>query len=516
VSGRASEHPAETIEERFADALPPALPLHEEPSKPAGSAGAYRRLFANANFRKLWYGQFISGTGDWLVIGFLMPLVTKMSGGSSFAVAGILVAKIIPALVFSSFIGVMVDRFDRRKVMIYAELAATAISLVLVVANDLWLIYLAVLALETTSLCFWPARNSLIPYLVDKDDVTAANGLAYTTGQASMLIGLTAAAGILAGFEALMHWMLTSDFAIVQTLVGPFAPALLGPRAGVILDSFTFLFSAFMVMSMRISAQPPRRTGRLSPSLIGKDVVESLRFLGTQKELRGLILTVGFAILGGATIIPVGTNYVVQNLTGSLPFANRFHQLQELTATPTTFMLVFMAVGMVLGALTVPRFEGRVKIRTLFGGSVAAFGFALLGFASVTSYAIAGVFAAVAGACIAMVSVAANGYVVRSTADELRGRVFTALESVTRLALLLSMIVMAPIADLIGRYVYDFAIANGLATQSVYFTGSRITLQLSSLIVMGAAVFAFVALRANRKAAEPVPVSTPAEKSADA
>jgi hypothetical protein len=310
--------------------------------------------------------------------------------------------------------------------------------------------------------------------------------------------------------------MLTSDFAIVQTLVGPFAPALLGPRAGVILDSFTFLFSAFMVMSMRISAQPPRRTGRLSPSLIGKDVVESLRFLGTQKELRGLILTVGFAILGGATIIPVGTNYVVQNLTGSLPFANRFHQLQELTATPTTFMLVFMAVGMVLGALTVPRFEGRVKIRTLFGGSVAAFGFALLGFASVTSYAIAGVFAAVAGACIAMVSVAANGYVVRSTADELRGRVFTALESVTRLALLLSMIVMAPIADLIGRYVYDFAIANGLATQSVYFTGSRITLQLSSLIVMGAAVFAFVALRANRKAAEPVPVSTPAEKSADA
>ncbi|MDO9176667.1 MAG: hypothetical protein Q7V62_17810, partial [Actinomycetota bacterium] len=92
MSGKEPERPAETIEERIAEALPPSLHLHEEPPKPDGSSGAYRRLFANANFRKLWYGQFVSGTGDWLVIGFLMPLVTKMSGGSSFAVAGILVA----------------------------------------------------------------------------------------------------------------------------------------------------------------------------------------------------------------------------------------------------------------------------------------------------------------------------------------------------------------------------------------------------------------------------------------
>ena len=51
-----------------------------------------------------------------------MPLVTKLSGGSSFAVAGILIAKIIPALIFSSLTGVLVDRFDRRKVMITADL----------------------------------------------------------------------------------------------------------------------------------------------------------------------------------------------------------------------------------------------------------------------------------------------------------------------------------------------------------------------------------------------------------
>jgi MFS family permease len=84
--------------------------------------GAYRRLIGDPRFRRLWTAQFVSGIGDWLVIGFLMPLVTTLSGGSAFAVAGILIAKIVPALLFSSVTGVLVDRFDRRKVMIAADL----------------------------------------------------------------------------------------------------------------------------------------------------------------------------------------------------------------------------------------------------------------------------------------------------------------------------------------------------------------------------------------------------------
>jgi len=459
------------------------------------STGAYRRLFANRNFRRLWYGQFISGIGDWLVIGFLIPLVTKLSGGSSFAVAGILIAKIIPALLFSTFIGVMVDRFDRRRIMIGTELAATALSLGLVFAQSVWVIYFIVMLLETTSLIFWPARNSLIPYLVDEDDVTAANGLAYTTGQASMLIGLTAAAGILAAFEAIVHWVLAAQLPVVNQLVGPLAPALLGPRAGVIIDSFTFLFSAIMVWTMHVSAMPPRKKEPLSLRLIGADVIESFRFLGEHRELRGLLITIGLAILGGGAIIPVGATYVEQNLSGVLPFADRFQQLRELTATPTTFMLVFMAFGMVMGALAVPRFEHRFRLQVLFAGSVAAFGLALFGFASVHTYWVASLFGVVAGACIAIVTVAGNSYIVRTTADELRGRVFTALESVIRISLLISMIVMAPLADLIGRFITDFVVGHDLAPSSVTLNGSRITLQISACIVLGAAVYAFNALR---------------------
>jgi len=429
------------------------------------------------------------------VVGLLIPLVRDLSGGSSFAVAGIMIAKIIPALILSSFTGVLVDRFDRRKVMIAADLVRAALVVVLIITNSLWVIYLVVLLMETASLFFWPARNSLIPYLVEDEDITAANGLAYTTQQASMLVGLTAAAGILAGFEAIVRAVRDAGLPIVDRLVGLAAPALLGPRAGVTLDVFTFLFSAAMIATIKVSARSQQPQARLDLALLGKDAIESFRFLGEHKELRALLITVGLAILGGGAIIPVGTTYVQDNLTGTLPFADRFTQLQQLTATPTTFMLVFLALGMVAGALVIPRFEHTVPLQLLFAGSVGAFGFALLGFASVNAYWLAGIFVVFAGAGVAAVTVAGNTYVVRTTTDELRGRVFTALEAVIRVSLLVSMVVMAPLADLLSGMIEDFVVKNNLAPSSVTLTGSRITLQLCSIVVIAAAVYGFRALR---------------------
>ncbi len=501
-----SEYPQETV---IAEAGVPAA---------SASKGAYRRILAKKPFRRLWYAQFVSGVGDWLVIGFLMPLVKTLSGGSSFAVAGILIAKIIPALIFSPVIGVLVDRFDRRRVMIAADLTRAVLAIVLITTNSLGVIYLIVLLMETASLFFWPARNSLIPLLVDEDDITAANGLAYTTQQASMLIGLTAVGAILAGFEAGVRAVLDANLPVVDQLVGLFAPALLGPRAGVVLDVFTFLFSAAMVYTIRVNAKPIHELGqqaRLGWSLVGRDVVESFRFMGEHKELRGLLVTIGLAILGGGAIIPVGLTYVDDNLTGGLPFADRVQLLQQLTASPAVFMLVFMALGMVFGALIVPRLEHNVKLQLLFAGSVAAFGVSLFGFASVNAYWLAGIFGVIAGACIATVTVAGNSYVMRTTSDELRGRVFTSLEAVIKVSMLLSMVIMAPLADLADKIIVSVAASNDIPAYAITTTGSRLTLQFASLIVLGAAVFAFKTLswRVCNEDDAPAPATTlPAEE----
>ncbi|MCE5204241.1 MAG: MFS transporter [Actinomycetia bacterium] len=450
----------------------------------------YRALLGNGSFRKLWIGQFVSGVGDWLVVGLLIPLVTTLSGGSAFAVAGIMIVKILPALLLTSVIGVFVDRFDRRRLMIACDLVRAVLTLGLLFTNSLALIYLIVFLMEAASLFFAPAKNSLIPHLVDENELAAANGLSYTTQQASMLIGLTMSGAILAGFEAIVRWLLTSGFVVVDKLVGPLAPALLGPRGGVFVNAFSFIVSAITLASIHVSAKVSSG-GRFTLSLLGKDTVESFRFLAEHKELRGLLVTVGTAILGGGAIITVGLVHVQRNLSGGVPFLDRVEVLRKLIAAPQTFMLVFIALGMAAGALIVPRLSERVPLQALFLGAVATFGIGMLVFAFSSQYWVGAVFALIAGFTVACLTVSGNTYVVRTVADEIRGRVFTAMESVIRVSLLLSMVVVSPAADLIGKGALAIAKARGIAPQDVWFSGTRVTLVLASLIVLGAAWYAY-------------------------
>jgi hypothetical protein len=371
-----------------------------------------------------------------------------------------------------------------------------------------WAIYGIVALMETASLFFYPARNALIPYLVEPEDVAAANGLSYTTQQASMLIGLTASGAILAGFEAIVRAIFRAGLPIVTNFADVFELALLGPRAGVFLNSITFLFSAAVIATISVAARPRQGAEAVGLGMLGRDAIDSFRFLGSHPELRAFLTTVFLAILGGGAIVPVGLVYVQQNLTGGVPLLDQIPQLGALIAAPQTFMLVFLALGMVGGALVVPRLEGKVSLQLLFAGGVTGFGLAMLGFSSVDSYAIAGLFCVAAGACIAAVTVAGNTYVVRTVEDEIRGRVFTALESVIRVALLLSMIVMAPIGDLMTATTGGIAEAQGVPPAELPTTGSRITLQLASLVVLGAAVYAWrnLSWRRCEMAAQP---STP-------
>jgi len=100
--------------------------------------------------------------------------------------------------------------------------------------------------------------------------------------------------------------------------------------------------------------------------------------------------------------------------------------------------------------------------------------------------------------------VAGNTYVMYTVADEIRGRVFTALDSVIRVALLVSMIVMAPVGDFAAGIARRIIESRGILPADVSITGSQVTLQLASLMVLGAAVYA--SRRLNLRGCEEVAV----------
>ena len=114
----------------------------------------------------------------------------------------------------------------------------------------------------------------------------------------------------------------------------------------------------------------------------------------------------------------------------------------------------------------------------------------MLGFSSVGIYWIAALFAVAAGFFIAQVTVAGNTYVAETVADEVRGRIFAALESIIRVALLASMVLTAPVGDIVGGIVRSVVTASGGDPARLVLTGPRITLLFASAIVLGAAVYA--------------------------
>lgn len=322
-----------------------------------------------------------------------------------------------------------------------------------------------------------------------------------------MLVGLLASGAIVAAFVAIVRGFAGAGVPLLSSALetAPYYGYLTGSMAGVALDSLSFLLSAFLIF--RITAQARAKQvverGGLDLRLFGREVLESFTILKAHSELRGLLISIGLAILGGGAIVSVGLVYVRQNLVGGVPFLQYVPPLQRaMSQGSATFMLAFLALGMFLGAVIVPRVAAKVSLEALFVSGVALFGLSMFGFSTTGIYSVAALFGVASGFCVAQVTVAGNTYIAETVPDEVRGRVFTALESVLRVALLASMVVIAPIGDLVSGFVQRFVEQTGGDPAELVLTGSRITLILASVIVLGAAAYASRAIPWRSKTRE--------------
>ena len=143
------------------------------------------------NFGLLWSAGLISLAGDWM-LRIALPIYVYQLTGSALATSTMLIAGMLPDLLFGSIAGVFVDRWDRKRTMVICNLLLAIGLLPLLAvrsAEQLWLLYLVAFCESTIAQFFGPAENALLPQLVSEDQLVAANSLNSLNNSLARLIG---------------------------------------------------------------------------------------------------------------------------------------------------------------------------------------------------------------------------------------------------------------------------------------------------------------------------------------
>ena len=164
------------------------------------------------DFRLLWLGQIIARLGDhfyWLA---LLITVNELTS-STLAMGFTTISLALPQLLLGLPAGVLVDRFDRRKVMIASDLLRGGLVLFCLLVGSreqVWIFYLVGFLMSAISVFFFPARQAVTPSLVAEEELLGANALLETSRTLAMLMGAAAAGFVIAYAGAKVAFILVS------------------------------------------------------------------------------------------------------------------------------------------------------------------------------------------------------------------------------------------------------------------------------------------------------------------
>jgi MFS family permease len=365
-------------------------------------------LRRNRNYRFAWTGQVVSEIGDHFnnIAVFSLALATTHSG---LVVSGVMLARAVPAMLAGPLAGVILDRLDRRTVMITSDLirAAVAVLFVLTVHQPRpWLLYALSGLLMFASPFFTAGRAAILPRIASPEELHTANSLTQTT-----------------------QWTTTT----IGTLIGGFSAAKFGYSTAFVINSLSFMVSAWCIGRLRLPAggtRPPvmamTEADVMRPF---REYVEGLRYMKAQPLLLAIaLLGVGWASGGGAA-------QILFSLFGELVFNRGPAGIGIIWAAAGFGLIVGGTVAHTLG----PRLSFGAYKRTvaicylLHGGSYVLF-------SQAQHFPMALFWIGLSRAAVAVSSVLNWSLLLRHVDDAFRGRVFATNESLIWATMMLSML----------------------------------------------------------------------------
>lgn len=417
------------------------------PEEVRGGLGAVLRV---RPFLLLWLAQAATQVGGNMVI-YGLTVVVFSATRSNAAVSLLLLTFLAPAVLFSAVAGVYVDRFDRRSILIATNLLrGTAFVVMWAVGPQLLVIYLLNAFVSLVTVFFAPAEASMIPQLVPRRLLIAANGL--------------------------FTFTLNAAFALGFALLGPLVVTLAGTDALLLVIAALYLVAAGFCATL--PAAPPT-DGRVRPHDVVLDAERAME--STFGQFRE-----GLAFIARHRSISWSLGYlaITASLIGVLGVLGPDFATRALGLAPKDFVVVVLPLGfgLVLGILLLNTYGQYLPRRRVIEGGLVVLGIllALLSVAGpvtralqaatpngpiadvsglLSLLAVVVAIAFLAGVAYALVAIPSQTQLHEDLPADVRGRVFGVLNMLVSIASFVPIIVVGPISDLVGTPVVIFTVA---------------------------------------------------------
>jgi dTMP kinase len=427
--------------------MPASLPT---PAAPAPDAR--RGVLAIPAFRKLWNSMLFSSLGDWLGLLATTAMAQQLSGGSyataNFAIAGVFIARLLPAVFLGPIAGVIADRFDRRRLMFNVDIMRAALYISIPIVNTYFWLYTAMILVECLTLFWSPAKEASVPNLVPRDKLESANQ-----------VSLLAAYGT-APIAAILFSILT----LLSSAIAAISPLIPSNSIDIALyiNAISFLFAAWTVFGIK---EIPKGSAAKSDSSssVGQSLIQGWKAVSESKIIRGLIIGMVGAFSAAGAVIGLARTFV-----------------GDLGGGDAAYGVLFGAVftGLAIGIAFGPKIFAQFSRRRLFGASLTTSGIFLVLLALISNLVLSVIIVTILGAFSGIAWVTGFTMLGMEVHDEIRGRTFAFVQSLIRITLVAVLAIAPIIAATIGEHRYEFQ------NLTLDYNGAQITIGIAGLIAV--------------------------------
>ena len=432
--------------------------------QPAAQQPSAIDVFKHGHFLRLWLAQAVTQIGGNMVL-FALIVIVRDATGSNTANALLILTFLVPAVLLSAVAGVYVDRIDRRLILIGTNLIRGLLFIALwAVGENFWLIILFNTAISIVNVFFSPAEAAMIPAVVPRKLLTAANGIFILT--------------------------LNAAFALGFALLGPLVVNITGSAETVILI-VALLFFVATIACVTLppsppSAEPSERAhgGALGSVVDAEHAVEStiaelqegIGFIRSHRSIGWSLLYLGITASLVGVLGVLGPDFAEETL--------------GLSAKDLAVVVLPMGFGIVMGILLLNAYGKYVPRRRVIEGGLIGLGVGLLllsiagpisqflsraeaasdliDLSAVTSLlGIVVVLAFLAGIAYGFVAIPSQTQLQEDLPEDVRGRVFGVLNMLVSIASFLPIIIVGPFSDLVGTTVVILVVATSILVAGI-------------------------------------------------